>query len=99
MSFRSKDPLFELATPLTDEEMDTFSTKLLLKPGQPPVNGHLSGHQNNMEQASPKGTSPDSESKEDSDDNDQNVSSPKRPGWFGKGFAKSRRPAKKRKVR
>ena len=75
--------------------MDSFSTKYLVQPGNLPVKGHLLEH---LQSLGPELS--DSKLRNDIEDenNEKEVIVPKRPGWFGKGYAKNKR-TKKRKTR
>ena len=41
----------------------------------------------------------DSNNSEESNSYSCKTSSPKRPGWFGKGYGKAKKPSKKRRLR
>ena len=101
MFCRSKDSLFTLATTLRPHELDTFSTKYLTMSGpqcpvaQPPdnvKNEYLvveDSNCNNSEESNSCSCKTENGAR----------SSPKRPGWFGKGYAKAKKPSKKRRLR
>ena len=98
---RNKDPLFTLATPLRPHELETFSTKCL-SPSKPqskmdPSPGIVKAE--SLENIKCCCNENDEIGSFDDVMEKRTSSSPKRPGWFGKGYAKYKRPAKKRRVR
>lgn len=99
LSCRCKDSLFTLSTPLRTHELDTFSTKCLT----------VTVQQCNQSLEYVKTDTVVTEGLECNNCEDNNssccktekgvLSNPKHPGWFGKGFAKVKKPRKKRRLR
>lgn len=95
---RCKDPLFTLATPLRPHEWDTFSTKC--------IDMSVSPHATDQ----PFKTEFEDNEHHNNGNNEENnkchgemekdvLLSAKRPGWFGKGYAKNKKARKRRRVR
>ena len=92
--FRCKDPLFTLATPLRTHELDTFSTKGL------DMCVFSADQSCKTELEETKELNSNEENNENNGKLEKDVPpSPKRPGWFGKGYAKNKRPRKRRRMR
>ena len=99
---RCKDSLFTLATPLRPHELDSFSTKGL--------NMFLSNCTSDQlespvciktEPSEIKGHNCRSNAENENNGKMEKdvLSGPQLPGWFGKGYAKSKKTRKRRRVR
>ena len=101
MFCRSKDSLFTLATTLRPHELDTFSTKCLTMSGpQCPVAQSSDNVKNEYLVVEDSNCNNNEKNHSYSCQTENGArSSPKRPGWFGKGYAKAKKPSKKRRLR
>lgn len=90
---RSKDSLFTLATSLRTHEFDTFSTKCLTDRSPNIVKNEPQEQEDHNCNNSEENNSYSCKTENSS------CSSPKRPGWFGKGYAKVKKSSKKRRLR
>ncbi|XP_031555893.1 NAD-dependent protein deacetylase sirtuin-7-like [Actinia tenebrosa] len=94
---RSCDPLFTLATPLQPQELNTHSTKSLTPLMDPlnmdPLHTPLSKESQN---ANEEGNLKIESNNSNDHEGDAKTSC---PGWYGKGFGKVKKSAKRRKTR
>lgn len=98
---RCKDSLFTLATTLRPHELDTFSTKYLTVSVSQCTANQAPDYTKTEPLATEEHNCNDSEENNTYDCKTEKsvISAPKRPGWFGKGYAKVKKPSKKRRIR